>query len=1349
MKKKIVMFAIALVLSIACTVCLAACDDGSDNEPAEIGFVSGTGGTLEGETMLLEVGTTVETVDLTQVIYTKGSASYNVCESDDGTLPVPDKKLKLKNGDNTFYVIADLDGNKVTYTLNVWKNFYASIYYYVDDTIFHSERVLSHSYLDDLQAPDAQYLIYGQQFVSWNCEGYYVEDPIVNIYAQLVYQQCTFTLNTNGGICEKNTAIIERGKNFVLPVPTKEGHRFLGWKHNGKSITSIGSGESIGVWKDEGDIEVVAEWRTNSYRIQMISDGSSAGIVTSDGGIRNIEYGTEYTVSAKTSKLGYEFAGWFDGEKCVSENQLFTFTVGAQDKTYVARWKVSDKLAGFEFTSNAQTCVITGVKDKTTKEVTIPSFVTAIKTNAFDGCENIEKANTPIKFVPNIPKIHLTSVAITDGDRVLTDTFDGCENLKFIYLGSSVTSFDGLAFINLPSLEAINIAEDSVYGSQNGILYVHDFRSILHVPKKVRGNIVIPNTIGAIDASMFSGNKNITSIKLPNELSVIPEECFAGCVNLTEIVIPEAVRIIGANAFKDTAWLKAQPNGMIYINNIAYKFKGIATEDASLTLRDGTKTVAEQAFVNCELREIIVPNSVDTIANGAFINCNTVESLTLPFVGGTRDEWLVAWFSYIFGSGAVPSSLKRVVITGGTVLKEDAFAGCGSIETLVIPDTVNNIYSGALAGCTALETLAIPFVGTSADSTQYNFLGYVFGASSYYENYSNVPKSLRTVNVTGSKIGNYAFYDCLGIENINMLGDVIQIGNSAFGVCSELKSITVGGDNYVVKDNILYDNIQKTIVCVPNRIEGDITILDGVTKIKAYTFNDLGITAITVPNSVTEIEERAFVRCSALNSVRIGDGVGTLRTIAFENCPNIETLHIGSGVSAGVKELISSSNNLKNIEISQDNPYYAYENEILYDLVNNAIIYVSNCIAGDVKIRDGVTELGYGVFLRKNAITSMELPPSLKLIGRNVFYECKGLRSVVMRGVTEIDNYAFEYCSALETVELSDELESIGSGAFAYCEKLESITIPNSVTQIGDTAFALCKIKEVHVSSLENYLNITFGFCGSPFDNSTETKLFVNSQLITDLVIPTSVTELKAWTFYDYTLLQSVSVHAGVEKINWKAFSDCRNIKEVNVDENNANFSNVGGIIYNKEQTKILFVPPRLSGEVMICEGVTAIGNAFDFCDITKITIPRGVVEIYDRAFNYCFKLACIEVDENNAHYASQDGILYNKDKTEILNAPEQLKGTVVLSDRLTSIASNTFDLCSKIEKIVIPISVETIESKAFNNCLKMTICCEAEAQPENWETGSGNKGEEGYIAPWHGDCDLTIIWGYKEEVTN
>ena len=128
MKKKIVMFAIALVLSIACTVCLAACDDGSDNEPAEIGFVSGTGGTLEGETMSLEVGTTVETVDLTQVIYTKGSASYNVCESDDGTLPVPDKKLKLKNGDNTFYVIADLDGNKVTYTLNVWKNFYASIY---------------------------------------------------------------------------------------------------------------------------------------------------------------------------------------------------------------------------------------------------------------------------------------------------------------------------------------------------------------------------------------------------------------------------------------------------------------------------------------------------------------------------------------------------------------------------------------------------------------------------------------------------------------------------------------------------------------------------------------------------------------------------------------------------------------------------------------------------------------------------------------------------------------------------------------------------------------------------------------------------------------------------------------------------------------------------------------------------------------------------------------------------------------------------------------------------------------------------------------------------------------------
>ena len=265
MNKKQTFVVCVLVIVIFAMCLFVACDDkGDGGEKAEIGFLSGAGGIIDGQTMSLEVGTTVDTVDLASVIYMKGNASYTVCEDENGELVVPDKKISLTKGDNTFYVIVNLDGNEVIYTLNVWKNFYTNIYYYVDGDLFDSQsRVLSHTYLEDFRAPEN--LEYGIEFLGWDCEGYYVTEVAKSFHAKLKFKTVTVQLNANGGECAESVQVNLGGK-FELPIPTREGYKFMGWVIEMETLTPasfIADSYGKGFYKwtiEEDNVVVSAMW---------------------------------------------------------------------------------------------------------------------------------------------------------------------------------------------------------------------------------------------------------------------------------------------------------------------------------------------------------------------------------------------------------------------------------------------------------------------------------------------------------------------------------------------------------------------------------------------------------------------------------------------------------------------------------------------------------------------------------------------------------------------------------------------------------------------------------------------------------------------------------------------------------------------------------------------------------------------------------------------------------------------------------------------------------------------------------------------------------------------------------
>ena len=155
-------------------------------------------------------------------------------------------------------------------------------------------------------------------------------------------------------------------------------------------------------------------------------------------------------------------------------------------------------------------------------------------------------------------------------------------------------------------------------------------------------------------------------------------------------------------------------------------------------------SIGYQTFSGCSgLTNITIPDSVTSIGNGAFHGCSGLTSITIPFVGESADGLGDTHFGYIFGAYdasdneyCVPASLQEVVVTGGDVIAEDAFYGCGNLTSVTLPDGITSIGDSAFYGCDGLLSLTIPDSVTS--------------------------------------IGNGAFWRCSGLTTINFQGTMAQ-----------------------------------------------------------------------------------------------------------------------------------------------------------------------------------------------------------------------------------------------------------------------------------------------------------------------------------------------------------------------------------------------------------------------------------------------------------------------------------------------------------------------------------------------------------------------------------------------
>ena len=622
---------------------------------------------------------------------------------------------------------------------------------------------------------------------------------------------------------------------------------------------------------------------------------------------------------------------------------------------------------------------------------------------------------------------------------------------------------------------------------------------------------------------------------------------------------------------------------------------------------------------------------------------------------------LTAVNSFAADNGITSGKYEYVVLDDGTAEITDYF---GSETKLTIPSEidgykVSSIGSSAFYGCTSLTSVTIPNsvteIGVGAFGSCTSFTSII------------IPDSI-------TSIGASAFFNCFNVKNVSLGNSVTSIGDYAFGGCTSLTSITIpdsvtsiGNDAFAstayYKDESNWDNgilyIGNHLIESNSDISGNVEIKQGTKTIADYAFRGCtSLIGIIIPNSVTNIGKAAFNGCTKLKNVALGNSVTSIGWYAFDGCTSLTNITIPNSVtSIGV---------------------YAFR----------------NCASlTSITIPDGVTSIGRETFSGCTSLTSITIPDSVTSIGKEAFNGCRLLKGITIpNSVTSIGVYAFRNCASLTSITIPDSVTNIGKYAFNGCTLLKSIMIGNSVTSISDRAFDGCtKLKNVVLG------NSVTSIGDSAFDGCTS---------LTNITIPNSVTSIGVYAFRNCASLTSIIIPDGVTSIGRETFSGCTSLMSIIIPDS---VTSIGDSAFYKCTSLT---------SVTIGNGVTSIGGyAFRDCtSLTSITIPdsvisMGVYDVYDDSmhkieswtFNGCTSLTEINVGNENANYSSENGVLFNKEKTTLKCYPAGKTETeYAIPDSVTSIGHSAFEGCASLASITIPDSVTSIGHSAFEGCASL-----------------------------------------------
>lgn len=371
-----------------------------------------------------------------------------------------------------------------------------------------------------------------------------------------------------------------------------------------------------------------------------------------------------------------------------------------------------------------------------------------------------------------------------------------------------------------------------------------------------------------------------------------------------------------------------------------------------------------------------------------------------------------------------------------------------------------------------------------------------------------------------------------------------------------------------------------------------------------------------------------------------------------------------------------------------------------------------------------VTCIGDDAFY-DSSLTSVTIPNSITNIGEGAFEDCDSLTAItvdlgnpiyisvagVLFNTNRTTLIQYPAGNAATSYTIPNGVTNIMADAFEDSTPT-SITIPNSITNIGAEAFQYCSLTNITIPN-----SVT----------SIGADAFVDCVDLASVTIGTNVANIEAEAFIDCDLT-SVTIPNSVTNIGYGAFA-CYSLNTITLDIPNSFYTNVNGVLFNKNQTMLIQYPGAVVGGYTISNSVTSIGiEAFDYCtlnnvmipisvtnigyeafdnceNLTDVSIPNSVIGIGYGPFDACTSLNTITVDASNPAYSSLNGVLLNKSQTILIQYPAgNARTSYAITNSVISIGDEAFDICENLTNVTIPNSVTSIGNEVFQNCSLVNV---------------------------------------------
>ena len=885
---------------------------------------------------------------------------------------------------------------------------------------------------------------------------------------------------------------------------------------------------------------------------------------------------------------------------------------------------------------------------------TLPSTVTVIANGVFSSVSGVSKL-----VLPNT----LTSI----GDDAFSYSsigeivFTGTEYAEELHIGDRAFELtQALKTLVLPA-HTKTLGMNAFYGS-------------------VIQNLTLNNGLESIGDYAFASTYFLYELTIPGSVKSIGDYCF-NLSSIMDITLSDGVKEIGNYAFAELSYLNSItiPASVTKIGNYAFSTPNLSS--VSFAPSSNLETIGAYAFHKAKIASVTIPKSVTAIGAYAFYYCTALESVTFED-GGSADLVIGTPYAYTHKDEYTDNMVTDILV--GNVFKDAT-----KLSSVVFPTRLVEIKersfesAGTNAGSltvsfgegsrlttigdycfynSALTSIKIPASVRNLDpvvndefGTSYDRLG--IGKYAFASSTANSSKLTSVTFELGTThpltVGKGAFEGAFNLTSLTLPKRLapytrlngqtvsgLEGGSAVFAGINGLTAVIIedGGSHYNDVNGVVYTADLSELLFCPAGYVGAVSVPSSVTKINDRAFfNCVGVTEITFVdgNADMVIGNSAFAGCESITEISLPSNAVSLGEKAFSGCTQLESITLSEHINEFKSSMIENCPSLKNIEVEGNGGFF-YDNGALYTADKTTLVlYTSNSTQATLTLLPTTVKILDGAFAGNTYLTTVILPSGLVEIGVN----------------------AFKGCTALSTLVIPNTVELICEGAFAGCVRLSAPEFEKGGTSpliIGDLAFSDSGLRTLEfparASAIGNEVFAGSSLRDITFENGSQLSSIGNRVFegtdVREITLPEGLVSIGYSTF-EGTDVVRVTIPASLKTMGINTFRQCMSLEEVIFAQN----------------AQLEALP----------------AGTFSGSSITSVTIPASVISIQNKeygsftsngVFEFCTSLTSVSFASNG---------------------------------RLTEIGQNAFQGCKSLREINIPASVSTVGYLAFYECTALT----------------------------------------------